>query len=160
MAALAELKGIILASIPTFFLVWLLYVYVLKVFLQPLQRVLRERQESTAGLRKKAEAAIAEAERKTAEYQDALRAARADVYHLQEQERQKALDHKSEILREARARADEMVASAKQQIHADAEAAKKTLAGEVEQLAGAIATAIVKRRGEPVASGVGGSDGD
>ena len=144
MAALVALKQILLASIPTFLLVWILYLYVSRVFFQPLQEVLRRRRESTTGLQQAAEANLAQAEQKTAEYQKALRTARAELYRLQEQERQKALDQRAAIVQQARARADEMVGRSKQEIRGDVETAKKGLAAEAEQLAQAITGAILK----------------
>jgi F0F1-type ATP synthase membrane subunit b/b' len=147
MGALNALKPIVVGAIPTFILLWLLYFYISRVFMRPLQATLQKRRELTAGLRENAEAAVAQAERKAAEYRDALQSARADVYRIQEQERQKALDQRAELVRQAQQRAHEMVNQARQEIQADAETAKKTLASEADQIAASIMRAILQPAG-------------
>ena len=144
MDVLTELRNILLQAIPTFVLVWILYFYTSRIFFRPLQKTLRERHESTAGLRQAAEANIALAEQKTSQYQQALQAARSDLYRQQEQERQQALDQRAELLRQARQQAGEMVQRAQQEIRAEAEQAKKRLESESDQIAFSIAQAILK----------------
>ncbi len=156
MEVLNALKNLLVGAIPTFLLVWILYLYVTRVFLRPLEITMRKRREETVGLRQTAEAALAEAEKKTAKYQEALRSAKAEIYHIQEQERQRALEQRAEIVRQARQRAEEMANSARQQIHEDAENAKKTLASEAETLAVSITRVIL--RTAPHASHAGGSE--
>ncbi|MBI2816830.1 MAG: ATP synthase F0 subunit B [Acidobacteria bacterium] len=144
MQALNALKEILIGAIPTFILLWILYLYISKVFYRPLEETLRKRREDTAGLRLTAEAAVAEAETKTASYQAALRSAQSEVYRVQEQERQRALEERAEVVRQARARAEQLIATARQQIHQEAEAAKATLGAEAEQLAASITRAILR----------------
>src|SRR5258708_3146065 len=100
MGALIALKQILLGAVPPFVLVWILYFYVTRVFFRPLQKTLQQRYDSTAGLRKKAEADLAAAEEKTAQYQGALRTARSELYNIQEQERKGALEQRAEIIRQ------------------------------------------------------------
>ena len=147
MAALLALKNILIGAIPTFILVWLLFLYISHVFLAPLQATLKKRRDATSGLRERAEASIAQAEQKTAEYEAALRAARAEVYRIQEQERQKALEHRAEVVRQAHERAEQAAAAAREQIRGDAEAAQKTLATQADAIASSIADAILKPAG-------------
>ena len=129
MAALLALKNILIGAIPTFILVWLLFLYIDRVFLRPLQATLKKRREATSGLRESAEASIAQAEKKTAEYEAALRAARA------------------EVLRQAHERGEQAAKAAREQIRGDADAAKKTLAAESDAIASSIAQAILKPAG-------------
>ena len=143
MGTLNALGQILLASIPTFVLVWILYFYTARIFVGPLEKTLRKRRESTVGLRQTAEADIALAERKATEYQQALTAARTDIYRMQEQERQSALEQRAEIIREARERAEELVNRARQDLQDDVEEAKRRLAAEAEQIALAITRAIL-----------------
>jgi len=82
MAPLIALGEILLGAIPTFLLVWALYLYVTRVFLHPLQGTLRKRHEATEGLRAAAAANIAAAERKAAQYEESLRAARVELRAL------------------------------------------------------------------------------
>jgi F-type H+-transporting ATPase subunit b len=144
MQTLVALGDILIKSIPTFILVWVLYFYISRMFLGPLQKTLQQRQDSTEGLRKAAEERISMAEHKTAEYQEALRAQAADIYRQQEQDRQRDLERRAEILRQARQRAEEQIGGARQQIHQQAEEAKKTLHKESEQLAQWITRAILE----------------
>ncbi|SRR5579884_3824009 len=161
MSVWAKLGQILLASLPTFFLVWILHVYVARVFFRPLQQTLRKRKESTEGLRKTAAAAVANAEEKTAKYQEALRAARSQMYQIQEEERQRALERRAETIRQAQARAGEMTAQAKQELRNEADDAKKALASDADQIATSIMKAILKSepQGKPVAASVGGPEG-
>ena len=144
MEPLIALGDILLNAIPTFILVWILFVYTSRVFLKPLQETLRKRRESTEGLRQGAEARMALAERKTAEYQEALRASAAELYRQQEQERQKALEQRAEIMRQARQRAEELIGRARQEIRQDTELARKQLAQESERMAQWIMQAILE----------------
>src|SRR5436190_21266486 len=114
MAVLGTLGQILLASIPTFVLVWILYLYISRLFYRPLQQTLRKRQEETEGLRKSAASAVTAAEQKTAQYQEALRKTRTQMYAVQEDERQRALDRRAEIVHQAHDQAKKLVAQAKQ----------------------------------------------
>lgn len=144
MKSLIALEEILLAAIPTFLLVWILYFYTRRFFLKPLQETLRKRHDGTRGLREVAEANLALTEKKTAHYEEALRAARAEFYHQQEQERQQSLEQRAERLRQARQQAEEMVSRANREIQKDVEEAKKRLAAESEQIALSVTRAILE----------------
>jgi len=149
MEPLVALGGILLGAIPTFLLVWLLYLYVTRVFFRPLQETLRQRHDATEGMRAAAESSIAAAERKAAQYEESLQAARVVLYQQQERERQKAIERRAEIVQMARGRAEEMVAQARQEIERDVVEAKQRLAAETEPIAQSIRRAIL----EPAAPG-------
>lgn len=149
MDPLAALGGILRGAIPTFLLVWVLYLYVTKVFFRPFEATLHKRHHATDGMREAAEKSIAEAQTKTAEYEEKLQQARAALYQQQEQDRQKAIEKREEIVRQARARAEQLVAQARQEIGQDVEEAKKRLAAETEPMAQSISRAIL----EPAAQG-------
>ncbi len=157
MEALRQLKEIIIGAVPTFLLLWILYFYVTRVFYRPLEQTLRKRREDTLGLRRTAEAALIEAEKKTARYEEALRSAKTEIYHLQEQERQRALELRADTARQARQRAEAIIHTAREQIAQDAETAKQALASEAEQLASSITRAILKPA-SPVTTAAGGSE--
>ena len=144
MEALGALREILLGAMPTFVLLWILYFYISRFFYGPLQKTLRQRHESTVGLREQAEAALAKLEQGTAHYQQALREGRSEVYRIQEQERQRALDYRAELIREAQQRAEAMVAQARNEIRADVENAKSGLAADAEQIAVSITHAILQ----------------
>ena len=152
MAPLIALGEILLGAIPTFLLVWALYLYVTRVFLHPLQGTLRKRHEATEGLRAAAAANIAAAERKAAQYEESLRAARVELYQQQEQERQKAIERRAEIVRRARRQAEETTARAKQELQQDAAEAKQRLEAESETMAHFIIRAILEPGASPARS--------
>jgi len=149
MESLVALGDILLKSIPTFLLVWVLYLYVSKGFLAPLQATLRKRREATEGLRQAAAARVSEAEQKTAAYEDSLRKNSAEIYHQQEQDRQRATEQRAEVLKPARERAEARIAAGRQEIAGEVAEAKKVLERESDLMAQWIARAVL----EPAASG-------
>src|SRR5437764_1668092 len=110
---LRALGGILLRAVPTFVLVVLLHFYLKYIFFKPLQRVLRQRYEATEGARKLAEASLAKASEKAAEYEAALRSARAETYKELELLRRQLQDDRAASVKEARARAEASVAQAR-----------------------------------------------
>ena len=83
---LQALGGILFKAIPTVIFLLFLHFY-FKHAVRALAKVLKQREELTAGARKAAEASLAAADRKTAEYEAKLRDARAEVYREQEDTR-------------------------------------------------------------------------
>jgi F-type H+-transporting ATPase subunit b len=143
---LRQLGGILLRAVPTFILVVLLHLYLKFIFLKPLERVLRQRYEATEGARKLAEESIARASQKAAEYEAALRAARAETYKEMEQLHRKLQEDRAASVKEARAEADAAVAHAKAVLAAEVEALKKNLGAESDALADRIASKILSGR--------------
>ena len=143
---LRQLGGILLRAVPTFILVLLLHLYLKFIFFKPLQRVLRQRYEATEGARKLAEASLAKASERAAEYEAALRAARAETYKELEQMRRDLQENRAASVREARADAEAAVAKAKATLAAEVEVLKKSLEQESEALAERIATKILRGR--------------
>ena len=103
---LRQLGGILLRAVPTFILVVLLHLYLKFIFFKPLERVLRERYDATEGARKLAEESIARASQKAADYEAALRVARAETYKEMEQLRRTLQDDRAANVKAARAEAD------------------------------------------------------
>jgi F-type H+-transporting ATPase subunit b len=143
---LRQLGGILLRAVPTFILVVLLHLYLKFIFFKPIERVLRQRYDATEGARKLAEESIARASQKAAEYEAALRAARADTYKEMEQLQRKLHDDRAASVKEARAQADAAVAHAKAALSAEVEALKKNLGAESDALADRIASKILTGR--------------
>ena len=124
---LNQLGGLVLGSVPTmvFFLI-LVVAYGLLVR-RPLTHVLTERTARTSGAMDQAHAAISDAEAKTAEYEDRMRRARAEVLAARDQrlkqwqlEREKALgearDMTAERVRVGRADIEQSASEARIQI--------------------------------------------
>lgn len=133
-------------SIPTIVLVLILHFYLKKMLFGPLDRVLAERDAATTGARKAAEESLARADRRAAEYETAIRDARADVYREQEQIRLQLIADQDARMKEARSRVDTMIAEAKTRIHGEVETARKSLEGSSGVLADQITDSILARR--------------
>jgi F-type H+-transporting ATPase subunit b len=144
-ATLHALGGILLKAVPTFLLVVLLHFYLKGVFFKPLQKVLRQRYEATEGARKLADETLERAAARTAEYQAAMRAARAEIYQAQEQSHKRLQEGEFAELTAARQRAEAAVQEVKTQLAGDVEAAKAGLARDSELLANQIAESILRR---------------
>lgn len=137
------LGGILLNAVPTFFLVLFLYFYLNRVFFRPMNQVLRQREEATDGARRAAEASLALAAAKTAEYEASLREARSEIYRDQEELRNRLRRQQEDAVREARERSEQSVREARAQLAADVEAAKRDLRTEAEGLADQIVVSVL-----------------
>src|SRR5258708_36171004 len=121
-----HLGELFLRAVPTFILVALLHFYLKFVFFKPLQRILRERYDATEGARKLAEASLARASEKAAEYEAALRAARGETYKELEQLRSHLQDDRTASVKDARSPAEAAIGQAKAALHAEVEELKKS----------------------------------
>jgi F-type H+-transporting ATPase subunit b len=144
-ATLHALGGLLLRAVPTFVLVILLNFYLKAVFFKPLEKVLRQRYEATQGARELAERSIERAAAKTAEYEAAIRAARAEVYQAQEQLHKQLQEREAAGIAEARQRAEAAVREAKAQLAGDVEGARVSLDRDSDALAAQIAESILRR---------------
>jgi len=142
---LRDLGGILLRAVPTFLLVIFLHFYLKRVFFGPIQEVLRKRYEATEGARKLADQSLARASQKTAEFEAAMRAAKGEVYHLQDQLHKQLSEQQAAELLAARKQAEALIAQARADLAKDVEAAKAGLARESELLADQIAESILRR---------------
>jgi F-type H+-transporting ATPase subunit b len=142
---LHALGGLLLRSVPTFVLVILLNFYLKAVFFKPMEKVLRQRYEATEGARKLAEQSLERAAAKTAEYEAAMRAARAEVYQAQDQLHKQLQDRESAGIASARQRTDLAAREAKAQLARDVEQAKAVLGRDSDALADQIAESILRR---------------
>ena len=143
---LHQLGELLLKAVPTFVLVVLLNFYLKAMFFKPLEKVLHQRYEQTEGARKVAEESLQRAASKAAEYEAAMRAARGEVYHAQEELHKQLQEQQSQQIGEARRAAEAAVKQARDQIAADVEAAKAGLQRDSELLAEQIAETILRRR--------------
>jgi F-type H+-transporting ATPase subunit b len=144
-ATLHALSGILLRAIPTFLLVIFLHFYLKFMFFKPLEKVLHARYEATEGARLRANESLEKAAAKTAEYEAALRAARAEVYQKQEEAHRRLQDEHTAQVHAAREKAEEAVRNAKAELAIQIEQAKKDLAAQGDVLAGQIADTILNR---------------
>ena len=145
---LRQLGELLLASVPTVILLWLLYVVYVFVVHRPLTAVLAERQKRTQGAMEKARADIAAAEARTADYEQRLREARQKVFKSLEARRQQAAEVRSAAVNQARARAQEQVKQARAALDLD----KQEAIAKLQSEAGRLAAEIVRTVLRPVAA--------
>jgi F-type H+-transporting ATPase subunit b len=148
---LKALGQLLLSSIPAIFgllIVWAAYRLIVYT---RLQQVLAERQARTEGAIEEAKREISSAEERTAEYERAVREARAQVYQTQEAHSRRTMEERSKALAEARRQTETMVASARAALEKDTLAAKAALHEQADSLANAVIESVLK----PAAS-VGG----
>jgi F-type H+-transporting ATPase subunit b len=144
-ATLHAVAGILLRAIPTFLLVIFLHFYLKTMFFKPLEKVLKQRYDATEGARKLAGQSLDRAAAKTAEYEAALRAARAEAYRAQERLYKELREHEAAELANARKRAEAAIREARELLAKDVAAAQASLAQESEALAARIADALLER---------------
>ena len=151
---IGQLGGLLLGSVPTIIFVILLFGIYTAVVHKPLTKVLAERHSQTEGAIEKARADIAQAEARTAEYEQRLREARMTVFKSQEARRQQALQVRAAAVAEARTLAQAQVEQARAAIEQDKVVAKTGLEAE----SGRLATAIIRTVLEPATQSPAGGD--
>jgi F-type H+-transporting ATPase subunit b len=144
-ATFHALGGILLRAVPTFLLVIVLHFYLKMIFFKPLEKVLHQRYEATEGARKLAEQSLQRAAEKTAQYEAAIRAAKAEIYQSQEQWHKQLQERAAAAALTARQRADAAIQEAKGELAKDVADAKATLAVDSDALADQIAESILRR---------------
>jgi F-type H+-transporting ATPase subunit b len=145
---LQALGGILIKAIPTVLFLLFLHVFFRIMLFGPLRKMLKQREELTAGARRAAEASHAAADRKTAEYEAQFRDARAEVYREQEEIRRRWLAEQAAQVAAAKASAEAAVAKAKFEIASEAAGARQSLLGTSAELADQIATAVLTGRSQ------------
>ena len=155
MEILNKVGEFVLQALPTVILVLLFYVFLKTQLFKPLEKVMAERNARIEGARKTAEASQAAAQEKVRAYQEALKKARGEVYAEQETARRGVLEERATLVKNARARANEEVTTAKKRIAGELAAARTQLEKEGDALAAEIARAILQRRPSAPAAGRG-----
>jgi len=153
---LRQLGELLLAAIPTVVVFLILFFAYKLIVHKPLVAVLDERRARTQGAVEKANADIAAAEARTAEYEQRLRDARLSIFKKLEARRQQWLQARAAAVAEARAAAETRVKAARTSLGQDVEQAKVTLQAEGETLASQIIRTVLKPAlvaGRPVAGG-------
>jgi F-type H+-transporting ATPase subunit b len=144
-STLQALGGLLLRAVPTCLFLVLLHFYLKFVFYKPLERVLQKRYEATEGAQQSAQESIQRAAAKTAEYEAALRAAKASVYQAQEKLHRELQERQASELHAARQQADATVQQARAELVKEMESARAGLARDSEVLAGRIAESVLGR---------------
>jgi F-type H+-transporting ATPase subunit b len=143
-ATLHDLGGILLKAIPTIILLLIVHLYLKRMFFGPMRDVLAKRREATEGARKSAEALLAKTSEKAAAIEVSLRKAREEIYQEQEEARRRWISEQNARLEEARRSSRDLIHQAKQQLDAEAVAAKRNLTASTAALADQIATSLLE----------------
>jgi len=143
---LQALSGILLKAVPTSLLLIILYFYLKAMLFNPLQKVLKQREELTAGARKAADESLAAAERKAQDYEAKFQHARSEVYKEQEETRRIWMEDQAKQIAEGKARTAATVTATRKQLTDETAAAKQNLVETSAALADRIATMILARR--------------
>jgi F-type H+-transporting ATPase subunit b len=143
---LHALAGILQKAALTVGLLLLLHFYLKAMLFGPLEKVLKERDRLTKGAREAGARSLAAADKKTQEYELKLREARAEVYKEQEEIRRRWLEDQASEVAQARERNAAAVRKAREEILAEAVAARLSLTESSGALADEIATTVLAGR--------------
>ena len=142
---LQQLRGLLLGSVPTIFLFFLVVIFYQFLVYRPLMRVLNERRERTEGAIEQAHAAIAAAAAKTQEYEAQLRAARARIFQARQKKQEEWNHARDRAIAEAHEAAQRQIEDAKAALQVQSNAARQTIEASVDDLAGEILRAILPK---------------
>jgi len=146
---LRQVGQLLISSIPTIICLLVVWAAYLLIVHRPLAQILEQRHALTEGAVQRARQEITQAEARTAEYEQRLRDARAQIYQVQQANRQRMVEQRNAALAEARKQAGETVKSARAALEKDMLAAKATL----EQQAGVLADKVIETVLRPAAAG-------
>jgi F-type H+-transporting ATPase subunit b len=115
------------------------------ILLRPLNRVLEERAARTTGVVEAAKSNMGRSVELFDRYQAAIKAARVEGYRRMEAARSEALKKRADALADARTKSEQMVKESRVAIQKQAEESKSGLGRDVNEIAEAIAAAILGR---------------
>lgn len=141
---LRQIGELLLSSIPTILcllVVWMAYRFIVHI---PLHQVLAKRHALTEGAVEQARKEIASAEARTAEYEQKVREARAQIFKTQESYRKHVMDERAKAIAEARKQAEQMIKSARQTVQQEVEVAKAGLDKQADVLADQVIQTVLK----------------
>ncbi|HLI30307.1 MAG TPA: ATP synthase F0 subunit B [Terriglobia bacterium] len=137
------LRHLFLSSIPTVIFFIILLVILQRLFFRPVAGVMRERATKTTGALDRAREQALAAEVKSRQYEDAVRAARQEIYSQRQEEKRKAQAERDDVLRSTRERAEALMKSAEATLAAEVSAAKQQLTASCQALAEELANRII-----------------
>ena len=130
----------------TIFYVIVLYAFMSHFLFKPIVRVLHERRRLIEGRLQAAQQSVADADKKAGEYENALKAARAETFRRQETLREQALADRTELLGRTKVETDKTVQEARVRLLSEAETASQKLDTQVDSLARELTTALLQDR--------------
>jgi F0F1-type ATP synthase membrane subunit b/b' len=142
---LTQLGHLFVQSVPTVFLVFVLFLTLDRLLFRRLSEVLRQREELTQGALARAREQAELAETRAREYEAAFQAVRHDVYRQRDADRRQALAEREAALLQARQRADAWLAEAQADLAQQVATAKKELDSTCQALARDIAQTLLNQ---------------
>jgi F-type H+-transporting ATPase subunit b len=149
---LNQLGGLVLGAVPTmcfFILLVIAYGFLVR---RPLEKVLGERRARTTGAMDQAHASISEAESKTAEYEDRMRRARAEIIAAREQRLKQWQTEREHAIAEAREVTAERVRGGKAEIEESVVQARRHIESVSMELSEQILRAVMPAGTRPEAA--------
>jgi F-type H+-transporting ATPase subunit b len=143
-AILRQIGELLISSIPTIIAVLIVWVGYRFIVHGKLQQVLAQRHALTEGAMERAQQEIATAETRTAEYEQRVREARAQIYKAQQANRQRIMDERNAALAEARKQAGEMVKTARTSLAATVASSKVALREQADALADKVIETVLR----------------
>ena len=143
---LQSLAEILLKAIPTAVLLLALLFYFRAVLFGPLEKILKQRDELTAGTRHAAMKSLKLAEEKIAEYDAKMRDAHSEVYRQQEEIRRGWLADQASQIASARDSSAASVKTAKEEVAKEMFVARATLSESASALADQVVSSVLSRR--------------
>jgi F-type H+-transporting ATPase subunit b len=143
-AILRQIGELLISSIPTIIgllIVWVGYRFIVH---GKLQQVLEQRHALTKGAIDRAQQEIAAAEARTAEYEQRVREARAEIYKAQQARRQHIMETRNAALTEARKQAGDRVKEARTSLVSAVAQSKVSLREQADALADKVIESILK----------------
>jgi F-type H+-transporting ATPase subunit b len=123
----------------------LLMIWVLnRTLFRPINRILEERVKKGGSRTGEAQRLLGQVDEKMARYENTLREARSEGYHLMEAQRAEALSARQEKVNEVKEEVSSLIAREKSELQKQSEAARSTLAGDARKMAENITSAILK----------------
>jgi len=144
MDTLNQIGELLLSSIPSIIGLLIVWAAYRGLVYAPLQKVLAERQSRTEGAIQHAQAQIASAEARTAEYEERVREARTQIFMSQDAHNRRMMQERDAALQEARKQADFKVREARAAIEKDVQAAEANLQQQAETLADGIIESVLR----------------
>jgi F-type H+-transporting ATPase subunit b len=151
MDLLNQLGELVLGAVPTMVLFLLLVVAYGFLVRRPLDRVLAERRARTSGAVEQARGAIAQAEAKTADYEDRLRRAKGEIFQARDKRLKQWALERDQALGEARSATAAKVLAAKVEIEHSVVLAQRQIEGMSAELSEQILRAVMPTGSRPEA---------
>jgi F-type H+-transporting ATPase subunit b len=140
---LKQIAVLVRNAVPTILLLLTLFAAYNLLVHRRLTELLAERHRRTQGAIERAEADVAAAETRTAEYEQRIRDAKVALYRQYEARRKQLQESRAAASAEARAAAEARARQAREQIGSEVASAKSTLQGEAEALAEQVIRAVL-----------------